>query len=99
MDVTQGRYAGIGTDTFEDEDGTRVLHLRRRILPRGDGIAGRRVFEATHMPERLDLVAALTLGDAFAFWRLCDANDAMNPFDLVAECDGTLRIPSELVQR
>ena len=32
---------------------------------------------------RLDTIAASTIGDAQQFWRLCDANDALNPFDLV----------------
>ena len=96
MDVNNGRYAGVGTDTMEDESGARVIYLRRRFLPSGEGISGRRTVQAAATPDRLDLVAALTLGDAFAFWRICDANDAMNPFDIVAECAGQLRIPSEL---
>jgi hypothetical protein len=99
MDVNRGRYAGIGTDRIEDETGAYAIYLRRRFLPSGSDIDGSRTFDAAHMPERLDLVAALALGDAFSFWRICDANDAMNPFDVVAESEGgRLRIPSELVQ-
>ena len=97
MDMSNGRYAGIGTDAIEDEHGPKVIYLRRRFLPSSDEIAGRRTVEATAMRDRLDLVAASTLGDAFAYWRICDANDAMNPFDLVAECQGQLRIPSDIV--
>ena len=44
-------------------------------------------------------VAAQALGDAFQFWRICDANEAMNPFDVVAERAGVLRIPSEFVAK
>jgi hypothetical protein len=98
VDVSSGRYAGVETDTITDESGARVIFLCRRFLPFGDAIAGRRTFEATESPYRLDLVAALALGDAFSFWRICDANDAINPFDLVDECAGALRIPSEIVQ-
>jgi nucleoid-associated protein YgaU len=45
--------------------------------------------------DRLDLIAFRTLGDPEIFWRICDANDAMNPFDLVAdgEIGRKLRVP------
>ena len=74
-----------------------MTYYRRRILPpSADHAAPRRTVDWTQQPERLDLLAAKTLGDAFAFWRICDANDAMNPFDLIAECEGRVEIPSEL---
>jgi len=43
--------------------------------------------------DRLDLITARTLGDPEQFWRVCDANNAMNPPDLTAEVGRTLRIP------
>ncbi len=43
--------------------------------------------------DRLDLITAKTLGDPEQFWRVCDANNAMNPFDLTAEPGRTLRVP------
>lgn len=43
--------------------------------------------------DRLDLIASRTLGNPEHFWRICDANNAMNPFDLTAEIGRTLRIP------
>ena len=97
MDDFESRYAAVPRGTIEDESGTRVTYFRRRILPsQAEHAVPRRTVDWTEMPERLDLLAASTLGDAFAFWRICDANDAMNPFDLVAECEGRLEIPSEL---
>jgi hypothetical protein len=33
------------------------------------------------------------LGDAEHFWQVCDANNALNPFDLADEVGRTLRIP------
>jgi nucleoid-associated protein YgaU len=33
--------------------------------------------------DRLDLIAARTLGDPLLFWRIADANLALDPFDLV----------------
>jgi hypothetical protein len=42
--------------------------------------------------DRLDLITYRTLGDPEAFWRVADANNAMNPTEL--EQPGvTLRIP------
>jgi hypothetical protein len=42
--------------------------------------------------ERLDLLTHRALADPLQFWRIADANDAINPFDL--EEDGRpLRVP------
>ena len=46
----------------------------------------------------MDLIAARTIGDAEQFWRICDANDAMNPADLTAESGETLRVPVPKVE-
>ena len=32
--------------------------------------------------DRLDLITARTLGDPEQFWRVCDANDALDPAEL-----------------
>lgn len=44
--------------------------------------------------ERLDLVTHRTLGDSLQFWRICDANDAINPFDLIDPEGQMLRVPT-----
>jgi hypothetical protein len=83
------RYAGVGTATLT-RAGATVGYLRRRFLPRGSEqplLAQVTVAEG----DRLDLIAARTLGDPEQFWRVCDANDAMDPADL--EVTGrTLRV-------
>jgi hypothetical protein len=43
--------------------------------------------------DRLDLITARTLGDPEQFWRVCDANDAMNPPDLTAQPGTAVRVP------
>ena len=43
--------------------------------------------------DRLDLITARTLGDPEQFWRICDANNTMNPSDLTAETGRVLRVP------
>jgi hypothetical protein len=42
---------------------------------------------------RLDLVAYRTLGAAPQAWQLADANDAMDPFELVAFSGQTMALP------
>jgi hypothetical protein len=73
--------------------GRTILYLPRRLLPRSAQI-GMSAHVMVGATERLDQVAARTLGDSEQFWRLCDTNDAMNPFDLLAESRGRLRLPS-----
>jgi hypothetical protein len=42
--------------------------------------------------DRPDIVANDYLGDPEQYWRIADANSAMNPPDLTAEPGATLRI-------
>jgi nucleoid-associated protein YgaU len=42
--------------------------------------------------DRLDLIAARALGDPELFWRICDANNAMDPLELTAEPGRRLRV-------
>lgn len=85
------RYASLETATFTTREGETVAYVRRRFLPPGETLP--LLAEASlQSGERLDLFAFRTLGDPLAFWRIADANNAINPFDL--EQDGTpLRVP------
>jgi hypothetical protein len=86
------RYYALETTTYRTPNGQVVAYKRRRFLPRGEEmplLAEVSVIQG----DRLDLIAARTLGDAQQFWRVCDANDAMNPLDLTAEPGKTLRVP------
>ncbi len=69
------RYASAGTYTARTATG-RVVSVTR--LP----IRTRPPTRGVHMrndSQRLDLLAAHYLGDATAFWRLCDAADTVVP--------------------
>lgn len=86
------RYAAIETTTMTLADGRVVAYKRRRILPQGDSLP--LLAEVTvAQAERLDLIASRTLGDGEQFWRIADANNAMNPLDLTDEVGRVLRIP------
>lgn len=85
------RYQRVGTATLDSADGRRIVYLRRRFLPPSTRFS---VIEehVVHEGDRLDNLASHSFGDPLLFWRLCDANDAMRPRDLVAEVGRTLRI-------
>ncbi len=89
------RYAAVGTLTLELPGGP-VACLKRRFLPQGE-----RLPLLATVPvapgERIDTVAYRTLGNPLAFWRICDANDAMDPQAMLADAahdpGRLLRIP------
>lgn len=85
------RYYGIPTASFERSSDRTVIYLRRRFLPQPD----RFVLIQEHvvaLGDRLDNIAAHYLDDAEQFWRIADANSAMNPSDLVEPVGRRLRI-------
>ncbi len=92
MFETTSRYYALETATFGMADGRIVAYVRRRLLPQGENLP-LLVEVAVAQGDRLDLIAARTLGDAEQSWRVCDANNAMNPPDLTAEVGRTLRVP------
>jgi hypothetical protein len=76
------RYARTATRTLVLADGREIVYLERRFIP------GEERFETIreHLVEdgdRLDNLAAAYLGDPEQFWRLADANGAMNPRELL----------------
>lgn len=85
------RYYNLDKSEYTMPDGRTVTYKRRRFLPREEM---QLLVEVTvTQGDRLDLIASRTLGNPEHFWRICDANNAMNPFDLTAEIGRTLRIP------
>ena len=91
------RYYRIETAELESDDGRKVAYKRRRFLPQGkdlDLLAEVSVTEG----DRLDLITARSLGDPQQFWRVADANDALNPEELTAETGRLLRVPIPTVE-
>jgi nucleoid-associated protein YgaU len=85
------RYAAIEAARLTDADGRVLAYVRRRFLPQGRALPV--LVEVRVDPaDRLDLIAARTLGDPERFWRICDANDAMRPDDLLVPGD-SIRVP------
>jgi hypothetical protein len=86
------RYYNLETVMLTLPDGRVVAYKRRRFLPQGELMT--LLIEVTVTEgDRLDLITARTLGDPEQFWRVADANNAMNPFDLTTEIGRSLRVP------
>lgn len=90
------RYDGAQVGSVRVPDGLggerEVHYLRRRLVRDRSGapaLAQHRVAE----DDRLDLISARYYGDPTAFWRICDANLAVDPDQLVArEAAGRLLV-------
>ena len=85
------RYAGFGTQTYTAPDGTTITYLQRRYVPKPEtfSVIGRHTVVQN---DRLDLLASVYLGDPIVYWRLCDANGALAPDDLLAVIGRILNI-------
>ena len=75
------RYYGIQTAKTTLPDGRVVVHILRRFVPPPDRFSTLEE-HAVRQGERLDHIAARHLADPELFWRICDANRAMNPPEL-----------------
>ncbi len=86
------RYYSLPVVTVELPGGRTVSYVSRRFLPQGRALP--LLAEVTvAQDERIDLIAHRTLGDPEAYWRVCDANDAMDPTELTGEPGRPLRVP------
>ncbi len=86
------RYYNKEKATYTAPDGRVIAYVRRRFLPRGRDLPLLVEVEVTD-GDRLDLIAARTFGAPEQFWRIADANDAMNPPALTEETGRILRVP------
>jgi len=86
------RYYRLETATMTRPDGATVAYVRRRFLPQAEDLP-LLAEVAVNQGERLDLFTARTLGDPLQFWRVCDANNAMNPLELIDRPGRLLRVP------
>ena len=82
MIFPSSRYEKTGTAVIVRPDGSQVRVLNTP-LPRPAQVQG---YYRRSQGQRLDLIANRFLNDSTAFWRLCDANNAMIP-DALANQD------------
>ena len=89
MFFSGSRYESVDTDTTTDEKGRTVRYKRIRFISAPDAQRTHEVSEE----ERLDHIAFEHYQDAERFWRICDANRALWPPDLVSDPGRTILIP------
>lgn len=89
--ASTSRYYGIATTRLIQPDGRTVVYVQRRFLPSPENFAPLQIV-AIAAGDRLDNLAAQYIGDPLQWWRLCDANGAMQPEALVATVGATLVI-------
>ncbi len=85
------RYHNIETARYKTAAGAEVAYLKRRFVPASDRFTLLQEHPVVE-GDRLDNITALYLGDPLQFWRVCDANNAMNPVELTAKIGRRLRI-------
>ncbi len=87
------RYYNLEDAEIETPEGKKIIYKRRRFLPQAGDIPD--LGQVTVLTgDRPDLVTARTLGDPEQYWRIADANNAMNPFELTEKPGGKLKIPN-----
>lgn len=85
------RYWNIDTAKMKLADGREVAYLKRRFLPKADQLALLQE-HTVEEGDRLDNITFRYWNDPLQFWRICDANNAMNPTKLTEEIGRRLRI-------
>lgn len=89
-----GRYDAVATSSVEVPDGLGSSRNVRFLVRRWPGPASTQPALARHRvatDDRLDLISARYLGDPLAWWRICDANDVLDPDALVdSAAEGTI---------
>ena len=85
------RYYNIPTATLETSGSKKITYVRRRFVPPPENFALLLEHVVTE-GERLDNIATQYLGDPEQFWRLCDANGAIRPDELIETVGRRIRI-------
>jgi hypothetical protein len=85
----RSRYARVGTVTVPGPDGRPRVLIELREPPRIDGV----LRHAPEPGERLDHLAHRFYRDPRRFWRICDASDELDPFEVVVPGDPLLIPP------
>jgi hypothetical protein len=83
------RYEKVPEATLTDATGRVVRYKTTRFIVDPRAIVGHRVLAS----ERLDHIAWQHFRDAERFWRICDANRALWPDELLEE-GAILRVPA-----
>lgn len=78
---TASRYRGLGLLTWVDDAGVEHTYVERRFVPGPEVLAVAGVVAVNEL-DRLDNIAAVQFGDATLWWRIADANRALQAGEL-----------------
>jgi len=92
MFTATSRYASVADGVYQDANGRQISYKLLRLTPGAPTL----LLHTVVQHDRLDLLANTFYSDPEQFWRICDANVAMRPDDLI-QIGAQLAIP--LVQR
>lgn len=84
------RYETVGTADYTDRSGRTIRYKLLRVIP----VTGARGSHLVTDGERLDHLAYRYYRDPERYWRICDANRAEWPGDLVADPGRRILIPA-----
>jgi hypothetical protein len=83
------RYEDVRDLELLREDGRVVRFKGTRFISTPPG----RLTHLVSAEDRIDVLAHRYFNDSERWWRICDANSAFSPEDLLAEPGRTIRIP------
>ena len=89
--AANSRYADQETAEWKRSDGQTVLYIKRRFVPAPGNFSTLHEHRVEEN-DRLDNIAAKYYSDPELYWRLSDANGAMNPRELISKTGRRLRI-------
>lgn len=94
FDKTSRYYnLAIATMNVVDSDGLprEIRYVRRRFIPSSAGLTTL-VEHTVVQGDRLDNITTRYLGDPTQFWRVCDANDVLQPTELTDQIGSVITI-------
>jgi hypothetical protein len=86
------RYYNLPTRTLTLADGTEIVYLQRRFIPRSPSVT-ELARHTVQSGDRLDNVTARYLGDPEQFWRIVDVSKAMRPEELTERIGRVIVVP------
>jgi hypothetical protein len=89
MFLQGSRYESVSEDLYRASSGRAIRYKRIRFIPHTSA----NLAHVLRQGERLDHLAYLAYGDPELFWRICDANVAMWPPDLMSRPHDRILIP------
>lgn len=84
------RYENVATNEITSPDGRIYRYKKTRFI----GPATPQQAHSVTAGDRLDLIAHLHFRDSERFWRICDANYAMWPNDLITQAGRNILVPN-----